>query len=185
MFNGVQTSRIAAFMIHVVNCVQTDRYKVWEFSASYPRTDSSTQHFHDIVHISNVTGWNDRPSQKHNFLGQNIYTEADRNHLQQVHSRNRVETTRQTHRALFLSVQILVRKVAVYFRHLCKVAYLTAPWTFLLSYKLWYLFRFVKYLGNTKRSVSERYRTLTRGDISLLFSILFKRLHIFICRFTV
>lgn len=60
--------------------------KCGSFSTSYPRTDSSNG-------ISNVTGWNYRPSQKHNLLGQNIYTEADQNHLQQVHSRNWVETT--------------------------------------------------------------------------------------------
>lgn len=63
--------------------------------------------------ISNLTGWNYRPSQKHNLLGQNIYTEADQNHLQQVHSRNREETTQVKGSVDFFLINlILVRKAA-------------------------------------------------------------------------
>lgn len=88
----------------------------WSVGVFQPHIRELTQ-----VHngISNVTGWNYRPSQKHNLLGQNIYTEADQNHLQQVHSRNRVETSHVKGSVDFLSVYTC--KESRWFKHLCKV----------------------------------------------------------------
>lgn len=88
----------------------------WSVGVFQPHIRELTQ-----VHngISNVTGWNYRPSQKHNLLGQNIYTEADQNHLQQVHSRNRVETTQVKGSVDFSINLILVRKAAG--SNICKV----------------------------------------------------------------
>lgn len=106
------TFAIKVILVNVlVNWVDGPRWSVGVFQ---PHIRELTQ-----VHncISNVTGWNYRPSQKHNLLGQNIYTEADRNHLQ-VHSRNRVETTHVNNSLDFLSVSIL--KERRWFKHLCK-----------------------------------------------------------------
>lgn len=142
--------------------------KCGSFSASYPRTDSSTQRFQDPVHISNVTGWNDRPSQKHNLLAQNIYTEADRHHLQQVHSRNPSgNDSRHRPRALIDRNTCEQSRRLLYLREV-----LNSTMNFLAVLHVVILISVCEILG--KHQTSGEW-VITCGDVSFFFTVLLRR----------